>query len=58
MTLQQLSFDFTSTLQPRAHVPPRPCWQVATLQRRHALTNSQAIFYAEAMGVPVRGVRS
>ncbi len=58
MSLQQLSFDFIISQQPRSHIPQRPCWQLAALQRRFGLPPAQATFYAEAMGIPVRGVRS
>lgn len=58
MSVHQFSFDFTCSHVPRAHVPPRPGWQVTTLRRRFRLPPAQAAFYAEQMGFPVRGVRS
>lgn len=58
MSLHQLSFNFTNSPLPRFHVPPRPGWQVATLQRRFGLPPAQATFYAEQMGFPVQRVRS
>ena len=51
-TIKQLSFQFNYPVAPTKGPDNRTTWQIRAIARRYGVPLSQAIFIADAMGLP------
>ena len=57
MSVTQLSFVFTYSVDPKSESRPHVSWRVSTLAKRYRIPVSQALLYAAQMGLPIEDPR-